>query len=31
VKNELILVIFGTQNREEMSHQTIINASTSPV
>jgi len=31
VKNELILAIFGVQNPEETSHQTIINVSTSPV
>jgi len=31
VKNKPILVIFGTQNPEETSHQMIINVSTSPV
>jgi len=31
VKNESVLVIFGTQNPEETSHHTIINVSTSPV
>jgi len=31
VKNEPILVIFGTQNSEETSHQMIINVCTSPV
>jgi len=31
VKNEPILVIFGTQNLEETSHHMIINVSTSPV
>jgi len=30
VKNELILIIFGVQIPEEMSHQMIINVSTSP-
>jgi len=31
VKNEQILVIFGAQNPEEMSHQMIRKISTSPV
>ena len=31
VKNKLILVIFGAQNPEETSHQTIIDVSTSYV
>jgi len=29
-KNEPILIIFGVQNPEQMSHQNIINSPTSP-
>jgi len=30
VKNEPILIIFGTQNPEEISHQKIVNLPISP-
>jgi len=31
VKNELILIIFGTQNTDETSRQKIVDLSTSPI
>jgi len=31
VKSELIITIFGTHNPEEMSHQSMINVSTTTV